>query len=79
MARTHVVLTDELIDEIDRVAGRRGRSRFLEDAAREKLRRLELETALAKTSGLITRNHEDWRDRKSVARWVRRTRRTEAS
>lgn len=51
MARTHVVLSDEVMNAIDTHVGERGRSRFLEEAAREKLERLELEQALASTAG----------------------------
>ena len=40
MARTHVVMSDEVLEAIDEVAGQRGRSHFLEEAAREKLERL---------------------------------------
>jgi metal-responsive CopG/Arc/MetJ family transcriptional regulator len=35
MARTHVILDDDLLTAIDAVAGQRGRSRFLEEAAKE--------------------------------------------
>lgn len=76
MARTHVIVADELLNEIDRRVGARGRSRFLEDAAREKLDRLELEEALRATRGLARgKGYEHWRDRKSTAGWVRAGRR----
>ncbi len=53
MARTHVVMDQEILEQIDRRVGARGRSRFLEQAAREKLARLELEEALQATSGMV--------------------------
>ncbi len=80
MARTHVVLTDEVVAAIDRLVGERGRSRFLEAAAQEKLARIELEAALEDTANtLSTTRHPEWRSRRSTAAWVRKTRRTEAS
>ncbi len=52
MARTHVVMADEVLEAIDERVGERGRSRFLEEAAREKLMRIELEEALRSTKTL---------------------------
>ncbi|MGH2556842.1 MAG: hypothetical protein ACRDHO_14150 [Actinomycetota bacterium] len=72
MARTHVVISDELLAAIDQVVGARGRSRFLEEAARERLDRLELEGALMATAGIAKgKRYDHWRDRKAAAEWVR--------
>ena len=80
MARTHVVLADEVIEAVDQLVGERGRSRFLEEAAREKLARIALESALKETAGTLNlADHPEWRDRASTASWVRKTRRTEDS
>lgn len=78
MSRTHVMLADGLLEAIDAVAGRRGRSRFLEQAALEKLARLELEAAVRETSGIVGRQaYPAWSTRERAAEWVRRTRETE--
>jgi metal-responsive CopG/Arc/MetJ family transcriptional regulator len=68
MARTHVVIPEELLAEIDQVVGQGGRSRFLETAAREKLDRLALEEAKRGT-GVTSRGagYRPWRDRRSTA------------
>jgi metal-responsive CopG/Arc/MetJ family transcriptional regulator len=80
VARTHVVLSEEVLKAVDEVAGKRGRSRFLEEAAREKLERLELDEALEATRGIARGNaYRHWQDRPSAASWVRKTRRTESS
>jgi metal-responsive CopG/Arc/MetJ family transcriptional regulator len=80
MARIHVVMADEVMEAVDRLVGERGRSRFLEEAAREKLARIELESALRKTSGVVSlAKHAEWRDRASTAAWVRKVRETEES
>lgn len=77
MARTHVVMDDKVLEQIDEIAGRRGRSRFLEEAAKEKLARLRLLVTLRDTAGAIGSDHPHWRDPRSAAEWVRATRRTE--
>jgi metal-responsive CopG/Arc/MetJ family transcriptional regulator len=79
VARTHVVMSDEVLKAVDEVAGKRGRSRFLEEAAREKLERLELAESLEATAGIArARSYRHWRDRSAAATWVRKTRRTES-
>ncbi|MDQ6909602.1 MAG: ribbon-helix-helix domain-containing protein [Actinomycetota bacterium] len=78
MARTHVILNDEVIDAIDKLVGERGRSRFLEEAAREKLERVELEKALASTAGILkSKDYPEFTDQASINEWVRAQRRTE--
>ncbi len=79
MARTHVVVSDEVMQAIDARVGQRGRSRFLEQAAREKLERLALEESLRETSGMLGEGlHPEWADRDSSRQWVRATRRSES-
>jgi metal-responsive CopG/Arc/MetJ family transcriptional regulator len=78
MARTHVILSDEVIGAIDERVGERGRSRFLEQAAREKLERLELDEALVSVAGIVNeRDYPEFADQTSINEWVRAQRRTE--
>jgi len=78
MARTHVILNDKVIEAIDQLVGQRGRSQFLDQAAREKLERLALEEALASTVGVLKRQHyPEFEDQASINKWVRAQRRTE--
>lgn len=78
MARTHVILGDEVVEAIDQLVGQRGRSRFLDQAAREKLERLELEHALASTAGVLkSKDYPQFGDQASINEWVRAQRRTE--
>ena len=80
MARTHVILSDEVIGAIDERVGERGRSRFLEEAAREKLERLELKQALKSTAGILqAEEYPEFKDTESVRAWVRAQRRAEVS
>jgi len=78
MGRTHVVVSDEVMHAIDARVGQRGRSRFLEEAAREKLERLAQEESLRDTSGMLGKGHREWADRDSTREWVRATRRSES-
>lgn len=78
MARTHVILGDEVVEAIDQLVGQRGRSRFLDQAAREKLERLKLEHALASTAGILkSKDYPEFEDQASINEWVRAQRRTE--
>lgn len=78
MARTHVILSEEVIEAIDQLVGKRGRSRFLEQAAREKLDREALLKALEESAGIATGpRYAHWKDRETVKEWVRRIRRGE--
>ena len=78
LARTHVVVADDVMEAIDAVVGQRGRSRFLEEAAREKLARMALEESLKATSGMVdAKRHGNWSDRQSTRNWVKGIRRTE--
>lgn len=73
-------MSDEVLAAIDKVAGKRGRSRFIEEAAAEKLERLELARTIESTSGIAGgKRYSHWRDRPAAAEWVRKTRRTESS
>jgi hypothetical protein len=69
MKRTHIVIPADLAGEIDKLAGRRGRSGFFAEAARKELKRLRTLRTLEKAAG-------SWKDkdhpelRKGAARWV---------
>lgn len=78
MARTHVILDDDVVEAIDSLVGQRGRSRFLTEAARDKLARIELERTLATTAGILTgKDYPEFEDQAAINEWVRRQRRTE--
>ena len=75
MARTHVVMSDELLKAIDEAVGQRGRSRFLEEAAKEKLGRLELAEALLATKGIAKGpGYEHWKDAEATEEWLNKIR-----
>jgi metal-responsive CopG/Arc/MetJ family transcriptional regulator len=73
--RAHVVLPVALLREIDALVGRRGRSRFLEEAASEKLQRLRRIAAFERATAELTVGVPEWETRESAAEWVRELRR----
>jgi hypothetical protein len=78
VGRTHVMLSDDVIAAIDDLVGQRGRSRFLDAAAREKLERLHLDQALATAAGIIVSpDYPQFTDQAAINEWVRAQRRTE--
>lgn len=72
--RTHIVIPAHLAAQIDRLIGRRGRSRFLAQAAEKELMRLRQVEALHAAVGA-------WKDedhpelRQGAVAWVRKVRR----
>jgi metal-responsive CopG/Arc/MetJ family transcriptional regulator len=76
--RAHLILPDELLDQVDRIAGPRRRSAFVEAAVREKLAREVLGSALREAAGILDlANYPEWETPEKVAAWVRAGRRAD--
>jgi metal-responsive CopG/Arc/MetJ family transcriptional regulator len=74
--RTHVVLRDDLVDELDKLVGKRGRSAFINDALEERLRREKLGRAMKAAAGIAkAEDYPEWETPEKVAAWVRKLRR----
>lgn len=74
--RAHIVLPEDLLAEVDRVAGKRKRSRFVEAAVREKLSREALSIALRESAGVIDlTSYPEWKSPEKISAWVRAIRR----
>ena len=72
--RTHVVIPQALVAQIDVLVGKRGRSRFLVDAASHELKRLsQLKTLRAAAGSWKSKDHPELKD--GAAKWVKRIRR----
>lgn len=68
--RTHVVIPRQLVAEIDTLVGKRGRSRFLVEAASHELKRLRQMKALKRAAGSWkSKDHPELKD--GAAAWVR--------
>jgi metal-responsive CopG/Arc/MetJ family transcriptional regulator len=69
--RTHVVLPDELIKQIDELVGKRGRSAFLAEVAEKEIKRrklLQLLDELSSRPGYSDQDYPEWKD--GSAEWV---------
>jgi len=71
--RMHIDLDDDLVARIDRVAGPRGRSRFVRRAIETALDRRQRWELIASARGAIPEGAHEWDD--DPAEWVRRQRR----
>jgi hypothetical protein len=71
--RTHIVIPQKLVAEIDSIVGKRGRSSFLTQAAEKELMRLRQIKALEAVAG-------SWKDKdhpelkQGAAKWVKKLR-----
>jgi len=74
--RTHVHVPRDLVEAIDRVAGKRKRSEFVTEALREKLARERQKEALAATAGaLAAADYPEWATPEKTSQWVHDLRR----
>jgi Arc/MetJ-type ribon-helix-helix transcriptional regulator len=72
--RTHVVLSEQLVKDIDTLVGTRQRSSFLTQAAEEKLMRLrQLKTLEAAAGSWKDKDHPELKQ--GAAKWVANLRR----
>lgn len=68
--RTNLLLPEDLVEQLDRIAGPRGRSRYVADAVRERLRRDERMAAIKAAAG-SWRDHPLFPTSEAVVEWVR--------
>ena len=72
--RTHIVIPQQLVVEIDTLVGKRGRSAFLTQAAEKELMRLRQIKALESAAGAWKdKDHPELRE--GAAKWVKKLRR----
>ena len=71
--RTHVVVPEELIREVDRLSGKRKRSQFITQAIKREIQRLNYIMAVKETAGTWeTEDHPELKDGSET--WVRKLR-----
>ncbi len=69
--RAHVILPEDLLERVDRVAGKRRRSRFVEEAVREKLAREAQKATLEAGAGILSKeDYPEWSTPEDISRWV---------
>lgn len=71
--RTHVVVPEELVKEIDRLSGKRKRSWFITQAVRKEIQRLNFLKAVKETAGAWQdKDHPEFK--KGIDNWVTKLR-----
>ena len=71
--RAHVVLPEDLVSQIDKIVGSRGRSAFLADLARREIKRRHL-LEVFKTEEPIWKDQDHPELKDGAAEWVRKMR-----
>ncbi len=70
--RTNLMLPEDLVAEVDRVAGPRNRSRYVAEAVAARLRRDRLKEAWDRSFGILkAEDHPEWATSEMVVEWVR--------
>ena len=69
LARTNLTLPEELLHEIDELAGPRGRSRYVAEAVAQRVKRDRLGRAIRETAGVM-KGRPGWMSPDEVVRWV---------
>lgn len=73
--KTHLAIPEEILSEVDQVAGKRRRSFFIVEATREKLERARFLKILETTGGAWSdKMHPELRTARSVESFVREKR-----
>ncbi|HLA15526.1 MAG TPA: hypothetical protein VJZ72_01385 [Candidatus Limnocylindrales bacterium] len=79
--RTNLLLPEDIVAEVDHFAGPRGRSRYVTEALRSKLKRDRLREVVEQTAGMLRpEDYPHWATPELVVEWVRarRAERTDA-
>jgi hypothetical protein len=73
LARTNLTLPADLLEEVDAIAGPRGRSRYVAEAVAQRVRRDRLGRAIHETQGLFA-GTDAAMNRRQVSQWIDRLR-----
>ena len=69
LARTNLTLPEELLAEVDSIAGPRGRSRYVAEAVAQRVKRDKLGKAIRETAGIMV-GKPGWMSPDEVVAWV---------
>lgn len=70
--RTNLLLPKDLVDEVDHFAGARGRSRYVAEALRARLKRDRLKEVIERTAGVWSaEEYPEFATSENVVEWVR--------
>lgn len=75
--KAHLVFPEEILKEVDQIAGKRKRSLFIVEATQEKLERERFLKALEETKGVwIANRHPELKTKRDLELYLREKRRT---
>jgi predicted transcriptional regulator len=69
LTRTNVTLPQDLLKQVDEIAGPRGRSRYVAQAVAQRVKRDRLGKAIRETAGIMV-GKPGWMSPDEVVRWV---------
>ena len=69
LARTNLTLPEDLLAEVDSIAGPRGRSRYVAEAVAQRVKRDKLGKAIRETAGIMV-GKPGWMSPDEVVAWV---------
>lgn len=69
LARTNLTLPQDLMAEVDELAGPRGRSRYVAEAVAQRVKRDKLGKAIRETAGIMV-GKPGWMSPDEVVAWV---------
>jgi hypothetical protein len=73
--RAHIVIADDVLSAVDRVAGKRRRSQYIEEAVRERLERDNLLEVMEETVGSLNpADYPYWETPEKTSEWIRNLR-----
>lgn len=76
--RAHIIIPEDLVQNIDALVGKRKRSKFITEAAKKELNRLRLLRALDKAKGAWSdKDHPEFARKGGTYKWVRAIREIE--
>lgn len=78
LARTNLTLPEELLRQVDEIAGPRGRSRYVADAVAQRVKRDRLLQAVDASFGSLVPKGGRPMTRREVSAWVRKLRSDES-
>jgi len=71
MVKTPLTLPEDILQSIDKLMGKRKRSKFIAGAARKELKRIRLQRALEKAAGAWKDEDHPEIKQKGTSQWVR--------
>lgn len=74
-ARTHVIIEEDIVKEIDRLVGKKKRSSFISEATKKELKKLKQLSVIKKLRGVWKdEDHPELAGKDGTYKWVRKLR-----